>query len=124
MGKFAILISANTDDAHTATCANGIEYGIDLDENGHEVDIYFDGAATKWIRKLESDNDHVVYKYYSQARENGLIAGACFHCASAYGAKDAIQETDIPLLGEGNNFDHGPHAGDLVDDGYELITIG
>lgn len=121
MAKYAIMINADTDQNHVGACANGLEYALDLDDNGHDAEVYFDGAATKWIPKLDKTSDHPVLKYWEEARERGLIAGACGFCSQSYGVADEVEAAGIDRIG-GN--DHGPHMGDLVDAGYEIITVG
>lgn len=117
--KFAVLINADPD--HTGPTANGLEYALDLDESGYQVEIYFDGSATQWPATLDDNPDHPVNKYYEQATENGLIGGACGYCANSYGTYDELNELGVDLLGGREN--HGPHAGELINDGYELITV-
>jgi len=123
MGKYAVMINAATDDAHTSSAGNGIEYGLDLAKAGHEVEIYFDGSATRWPDTLKRNPDHPVNKYYDEAMERDLIAGACEYCAHAYDAAETLEEEGIPLLG-GATGGHGPDVGELASDGYELLTIG
>jgi hypothetical protein len=99
----------------------GTEYALDLDESGYQVEVYFDGAATQWPSTLEENPDNPVNKYYQEVREKGLIGGACGFCANACETYDELEDTDLDLLGGREN--HGPHAGQLIDDGYELITV-
>lgn len=44
MEKFAVLLNTSTDEV--GQTANGIEYALDLDESGKEVEVFFDGSAT------------------------------------------------------------------------------
>lgn len=118
--KFAILVNADTDQVGAA--ANVLEYAIDLDDNDHEVVVYFDGSATQWNDELEDNPDNPVNDYYEEVRERDLIGGACGYCANAFGVADEVETEDIELLG--GRTDHGPHVGGLVDQGYELLTIG
>jgi hypothetical protein len=117
--KFAVLI--NADPEHTGPAANGMEYALDFDESGYQAEIYFDGSATQWPGTLDDQPDHPVNEYYQEAKEKGLIGGACGYCANAYGAYDELEALDFDLLGGTEN--HGPHTGELIDDGYELITV-
>ena len=117
--KFAVLVNGDTD--HVGPTANGLEYALDLDESDYQVEVYFDGAATQWPATLNEKPDHPVNEYYEEAREKGLIGGACGYCANSYGSYDELDDLGVDLLGGREN--HGPDAGDLVDDGYELITV-
>lgn len=120
MAKYAVLVNADTEQVGPA--ANGLEYALDLAENGHQVEVFFDGAATQWIPELEGNEKHPVYDYYEQAREQGLVGGACGYCATSFGVYDEVEEAGVEPLGGQEN--HGPHVGDLVDEGYELLTVG
>lgn len=120
MGKYAVMLNADTDSVGPAT--NGLKYAIELDEAGHQVRVFFDGSATEWIALLTEEGDHPVRKFYEQARERGLLGGACGYCANAFGVYDEVNETGIELVGEHGS--HGPDVGELVADGYELLTVG
>ena len=98
-----------------------MEYTLDHDESDYQVDVYFDGAATQWPGTLESNPENPVNKYYEEVRERRFVGGACGFCVNAYGTYEELADTDIDLLG--GREDHGPHAGRLIDDGYELITV-
>lgn len=47
------------------------------------------------------------------------IAGACDHCAGAFGVKVDIEKTDVPLLGE---YSGHPSLQRLISQGYQVIT--
>ena len=117
--KYAVLLNADTDQVGSA--ANALEYAIDLDESGYEVEVYFDGSATKWIPELEENADNPVRPYYEEVNELGLIGGGCGYCANAFGAADGVRDAGVELLG--GTEDHGPHVGELVDEGYEPLTV-
>ena len=120
MAKYAIMLNADTDSVGPA--ANGLEYALDLDDAGHKVEVFFDGSATQWIALLDEAGNHPVKKYYEQVRERGLVGGACGYCADAFGVYDEVDEAGVEILG--GQDDHGPDVGDLVEEGYELLTVG
>jgi len=117
--QYAILLNASTDDVGPA--ANGLEYALDLDDGGHEVDVYLDGAATKWADQIEAKPDHPVGEYFQQAEDRGLIAGACGFCADAFDATEGIEARDIDLLGSPE--EHAPDIAELAET-HDLLTIG
>lgn len=123
MTSFAVMVNSYVDKAHTSSAANAFQYALDLDDSGHKVEIYLDGAATQWVGTVERNNDHPVYKYYVEAQERDVLAGACEYCANAYDATEALEEAGVPLLGDAS-MGHGPDVGELVDAGYELLTLG
>lgn len=128
MSKFAFLV--NSPPGNPGPVANNLEYARNLDEAGHDVVVYFDGQATQWIPEAEDDPDGVVHEYYQEARERGLIAGACGYCASFFEIDDTIEEAGIALDGgavegaSGPGDHHGPDVAALVEQDYQLINVG
>jgi len=120
MGKYAIMLNASTDDV--GPMANGLEYALDLDETGHEVAVYLDGVATQWPGQLAEMPDHPVNDYFDEATERGLVAGACGFCAHAFDGIEGVEAAGIPVLGDAER--HGPHLGEVVGDGFDVLTIG
>lgn len=120
MSKYALLLNASPNDVGPAV--NGLEYALDLDDAGHEVDVFFDGVATQWPGTLAEKPEHPVNEYFSDADERGLIAGACRFCANAFDAAAECETADVELLGGAD--EHAPDVGDLVAEGYELLTVG
>lgn len=53
--------------------ANNLQYACASDEAGHDVAVYFDGQATQGIPELEEETENVVYEYYKDAKDRGLI---------------------------------------------------
>lgn len=117
--RYAVLVNASTDDVGPA--ANGLEYAVDLDDAGHEVAVYLDGAATKWPDQLEAKPNHPVAEHFDEVEERGLIEGACGYCANAFGGTEGIENRGIDVIG--GEDEHGPDVGDLAED-HELLTIG
>ena len=128
MSKFAFLI--NSPPGNPGPVANNLEYARNLDEAGHEVTVYFDGQATQWIPEAEENPDGVVHEYYMEAKERGLIAGACGYCAAFFEIDDTIDQAGIALDGgmredtDGPGDHHGPDVAHLVEEGYQLINVG
>lgn len=117
--RYAVLLNASTDDVGPA--ANGLEYALDLDQGGNDVEVYLDGAATKWADRLEAKPDHPVAEHFEEAEERGLIAGACAHCTEAFDATEGIEARDIDMVGEDGG--HGPDISELAET-HELLPIG
>lgn len=120
MSKYALLLNASPDDVGPA--ANGLEYALDLDDAGHEVDVFFDGVATQWPGTLTEKPDHPVNNYFREADERGLLAGACGFCAHAFDGVDGCEAAGVELLGGPE--EHAPDIGELVANDYELLTVG
>lgn len=98
------------------TFANQLTYARQLDEAGHDVAGYFDGAATVWFEDLE---DRPALDAYEQAKERNLIAGVCDHCATFEGVAEAVERAGFEIDGT----EHAPEIARLVDDGYEIHTV-
>lgn len=120
MGKYAVLLNASTDDVGPAV--NGLEYAIELDDAGHDVDIYLDGIATRWPGQFVEKPDHPVNDHFGEAEERGIVAGACGYCAHSFGAMEGIEASNVDLLSGPE--EHAPRASELVEEGYDLLPIG
>lgn len=117
--QYAILLNAGTDDV--GPTANGLEYALDLDEGGYDVELYLDGVATRWAGHLEAHPDHPVGEYFEQAEERGILVGACNYCAGAFDAREGIEARGIEYVGEEG--EHGPDVSELAET-RELLTVG
>lgn len=120
MSKYAILLNASTDDV--GPTANGLEYALDLDQAGHDVNVYFDGVATQWPGELVEKPNHPINKFFNEADDRGLIAGACGFCADSFNGVEGCKEAGVEILGGPD--EHAPPPSELVDNGYELLPIG
>lgn len=120
MSEYAVLLNSSTEDVWPT--ANGLEYALDLDEDGHEVDVYFDGAATQRPRQLAEKPNHPINNFFDEADDRGLIAGACGFCADSFDATEGCGKASVDILG--GAAEHAPRPSQLVDDEYELLTIG
>ena len=121
MSRYALLLSAGPDRAGSAL--NAIEYALRLDAGGHTVEIYLDGAATQWPAESDRRSGHPFVEGFTEARARGLVVGGCAFCANAFGATEGCQDAGIDLLGQPGE-EHGPDVAAIVDDGYELLTVG
>ena len=121
MNRYALLLSAGPDRVGTAL--NAIEYALTLDKEGHTVAIYLDGAATQWPGEMETRVDHPLSQGLAAALDRELIVGCCAFCADAFGGVEGCRAVGIRLLGVAGE-EHGPDVAQLVDDGYELLTVG
>jgi hypothetical protein len=119
MEKYAFLITGGPD--RVGSVLNAIEYALTLDDSGHDVRVYLDGAATKWPGKLERRVDHPLYDRFFELLDRGLVS-ACAFCADAFDATEGCLAVDISLCGVPDE-KHGPDVGQLVDDDFELLTV-
>ena len=118
MAKAAIVILAGTDGhENLGRIVNGLEAAKEFAENeGDELELFFDGAGTQWIPELE-DEESEYHELYRAVREN---TSACGYCADAFGVEDAVNDAGIPFADE---YEGHPSIRSLVDDDYEIITF-
>ena len=120
MAKYAVLLSAGPDRAGSAL--NGVEYALRLADDGHDVRVFLDGAATRWPGELATRADHPLRDGLDRAVAGEVGVAACAFCAAAFDATAGCRTAEIPLLGTAGE-EHGPDVAALVDDGYELLTV-
>lgn len=116
MAKHAFLLLSSPESP--GKFANPLTYAAQLDDAGHEVAVYFDGAATFWFDGVD-DRPEPAVQAYETAKERNLIAGVCDHCATFKGVADAVEAEGFDVEGEA----HAPDVAGLVEDGYEIHTV-
>lgn len=89
---------------------------VDLNEDGNEVKIIFEGASVKLVSVFEEEKTPI----YLKAKEKGLIAGVCNVCSKVLGVYDEVVKSDLELIG-----DMMGHAGmkKYINEGYEVISM-
>lgn len=116
MAKHAFLLLSHPDSP--GKFANPLTYAHQLDEAGHDVAVYFDGAATYWFDGID-DRPAPAVEAYERAKERGLIAGVCDHCATFKGVKEAVVAEGFEIEGT----EHTPDVAGLEADGYDIHII-
>lgn len=59
---------------------------------------------------------------FQEADERGLIEGACGYCANAFDGIEGVEAVGIDVIGDAD--EHGPDLGAVVDQGFDVMTIG
>ena len=97
-------------------------YATDLKSKGHDVKLILEGAAT---RSVSRTGDTLLSSLLSEAKEKGILAGACRKASGGCKPGDPnvlelASAQSVPLLD-----DLQGHAGiaDFVAQGYELVVI-
>lgn len=118
MAKACVVLLADT-DTHEAMgrMANALTSAKEFVDEGDGAVVIFDGAGTKWVPELESE-DHRYHRTYVELQDH--IAGACAYCAKAFGVKDEIEASSVKLLSE---FRDHPSLHTYAADGYQVITF-
>ena len=118
MTKIAIVIFSDIDSAESlGKVSNGFMLANEALENGDELKIIFEGAATKWIGELEKE-DNKLHGLYKNLKSH--ITGVCKFCAQAFGVKSQIEKSGLTLL---DDYKDHPSLRNLFADGFQVITL-
>jgi hypothetical protein len=118
MPSAAVILLADIDSPEgTGRMANALTTVNEFQQAGDDALLIFDGAATRWVPQL-AGTDHKYHRLFEDVRER--VHGACVYCARAYGVKDEIEDTGIPLVDE---YKGHPSIRDLIERGYHVITF-
>lgn len=92
---------------------------LDMHRRGLEGKIVLEGESTRLVALMRRP-DHFLHTLYGQAREAGLIIGACRACATKLNALADIEEERIPLIGAMAGH---PAVADYLTQGYTILTF-
>jgi len=118
MAKVLVLVLAGTENHEgLGRLVNALEVAKELKGSGDEVSIIFDGAGTEGLASL-SDPNHRAHGLLKAVEDR--IAGACQHCARAFGVDGALQPRGVNLLGE---FEGHPSVRKFLAAGYQVLSF-
>ncbi len=118
MVKVALMVMSNTKThADRARVANALTTAYKFKEAGEEVDPIFTGAGTKCVAEL-SDPDHRLHRAFEKVKDE--VSGACKACATAFGVREEVEASGIPLLTEYKG--HQSIRERLIQ-GYQVVTF-
>ncbi len=118
MIKAAIVILADTETHEDmARVHNALLAAKEFKDGKDEFKLIFDGTGTKWIKEL-SKPDHLFHELFDSLK--GKSTGVCSYCAGAFGIKESVIESRIPLMEE---FEGHPSFRELIAQGYQIITF-
>ncbi|OQX14170.1 MAG: cytoplasmic protein [Desulfobulbaceae bacterium A2] len=92
---------------------------LDMHRRGLEGKIILEGESTRLVA-LMTQPDHFLHALYCQAREAGLVLGACHACATKLGAVAAVEQEGIPLIGPMAGH---PALADYLEQGYTVLNF-
>jgi hypothetical protein len=116
--KVALMVMSDTEThADRARVANALTTAYEFKEAGEEVDLIFTGAGTKWVAEL-SDPDHRLHRAFKKVKDE--VSGACKACATAFGVREEVEASGVPLLTEYKG--HQSLRQRLIQ-GYEVVTF-
>ena len=89
---------------------------LDLEADGKEVKIIFEGASVKLVSVFEEENNPL----YKKAKNLGLIAGVCLACSKVMGVYEQNKNTGLSMLDDMNG-----HAGmkSYINDGFSIVSM-
>lgn len=118
MDKVVLLILAGpATHEGLGRAVNALELAKELKERGLAVEVLFDGAGTATLAAL-ADPGHRFHGLYAVVADR--VAGACAHCASAFGAAEALASRGIPLLAE---YEGHPSLARPLEQGARVLTF-
>jgi len=92
---------------------------LEFKENGDDVRIVVEGAATALVPKLAMP-DNPLHSLWNKVKDAGLVDGVCKACAGKMDAKDAAVEQGLPLL---DDMAGHPGMARYMNDGFEILTF-
>lgn len=92
---------------------------IDMAKKGMEGKIILEGEAVTLVPLL-ADPGHFLHSLYFQARQEGLILGACRACSRKLNVADLIEKEGIPLIGDMSGH---PAMSEYIEHGYTILTF-
>lgn len=124
VSKIAIVLQAGPGSHEgLARAFHSLVYAKELSEQGTEVTVVFDGAATQWLQRFRNGGtaeEKGVGALFDELKGNGLVYEVCDYCAGAFGVKQDLKDLGEPLVAE--YMDH-PSIASLVADGYQILTL-
>jgi len=92
---------------------------LDLNAKGMDGRIILEGEAVKLIKEI-ADEKHFLNTLYLKVKERNLFIGSCRACSNKLVAIEALEEENIPLVGE--MMGH-PAMSEYLQKGYRIITF-
>lgn len=118
MEKVAVVVLADVEShGDLGRIVNALELAKECKEAGDDLRIVFDGAGTLWAAQLANPG-HRLHRTFAQVEDH--IAGVCYFCAVAFGVKEQVEASGMPLL---DTYEGHPSLRSLVAEGYKVITF-
>lgn len=105
---------------------HALMYALDLHEKGYAVQLILEGAATKLVSAIDSAESRTG-ALLRQARDAGLVAGACGRASSGCAGEDPTRKVADVARAAGVRLlaDLHGHASiePFLREGYEVVII-
>jgi hypothetical protein len=101
---------------------HALMYATDLSRKGHEVKLILEGAATRSVARLD---DPMFGRLFAEAKQLGLIAGACKKASGGCkpGDPNVLQLAGDQTLSLLDGMQGHASIAEYVEGGYELVVI-
>jgi hypothetical protein len=118
MLKISVVLLADTEThGDLGRLANALALVKEAKAAGDEVELVFDGAATRWIPRL-SQPEHKLHGQFEEIRDR--VAGACEYCVGAFGVSEEVRSAGIRILSE---FEGHPSLHGRLVQGFHIVTF-
>ncbi|WP_456413004.1 DsrE family protein [Oceanithermus profundus] len=95
--ELTVVVLADTEThGDLGRLANALETAAEAADAGADVELVFDGAAVRWVARLE-DPDHKRHALWRGLKPR---AGVCVYCARAFGVLAVVRAAGVKLLDE------------------------
>ena len=88
--KHAFVVYGGEND--TGRVFHALTHAKQAHARGDQTELYFAGEGTYWPGAL-GEASHFMHALFSELSDNGVIQGACYNCAVAFGNKDTAEKT-------------------------------
>lgn len=101
---------------------NALAATYDFKQRGDDVQLYFQGAGTRWTGEVVKE-DHPAHELYEAVKDN--VAGVSCGCADVFGARETAEQNGFDLITDNSvpGTSGLPSIGQLVADGYQVVTF-
>lgn len=95
--KTAIIVLSDPKSGEEALgrLFNALAAAYDFKQRGHDVELVFQGAGTRWAGVLGSA-DHPAHALFDAVKDS--VAGVSCGCADVFGARNAAEKSGFDLL--------------------------
>ncbi|TAK87674.1 MAG: hypothetical protein EPO20_03415 [Betaproteobacteria bacterium] len=101
---------------------NALAAAYDFKQGGDDVQVYFQGAGTRWAGELIKP-EHPAHALYNAVKDK--VAGVSCGCTDVFGAAEGVTRSGLDLIKE--NLVPGtsglPSLQKLVRSGYNVLTF-
>jgi len=92
---------------------------LDMAQKGMEGKIVLEGQSVTLVPVM-AEPSHFLHQLYTKAKTQGLIVGACRACSTKLNVVEAVNQENIPLIGE---LAGHPAMSAYIEQGYTVLTF-